>query len=197
MLAVCPIEHLWDELEQWARPHHHLLTSEPDLLCLDEHLISKVWGEKAVLLLYNRSKLFWVAGTSTCIYTTVKHRIKPCLIRSEMQETLLTAHMQYVSGDLCFKVGHCGSPLWGPCQEMPTALISLARSETERNQLESQIQDLVDYWGSYGRTITLIPIDFLSASNMSYEIYWMLMKYGVNIFFATCSSWICLSFKSA
>ncbi len=95
-----------------------------------------------------------------------------------MEETFFDSRYVICVWGLCPKVGHCVSLWWGRCQEMPTALISLARSETERNQLESQIQDLVDYRGSYGHKITLIPIDFLSASNTSHEIDCMLMKYG-------------------
>lgn len=66
---------------------------------------------------------------------------------------------------------------------MPTALIFPARSETEQKQLESQIQDLVDYSGSYGHRVISIPIDSLWASNMRYEIYFMLTV----IVFVTCS----------
>lgn len=66
---------------------------------------------------------------------------------------------------------------------MPTALIFPARSETEQKQLESQIQDLVDYSGSYGHRVTSNPIDSLWASNMRYEIDFMLTV----IVFVTCS----------
>lgn len=80
-------------------------------------------------------------------------------IRSEIQETL--GSKRVCVGLYVLIVGYCGFLLWGICQEMPTALIFPARSETEQNQLESQIQDLVDYSGSNDHRITLIPIDSL------------------------------------